>query len=597
MAITVTPNLTDISLCDATTGWAGGQGYLAIDGDVELQGNYCLSDWVDATLQTVVKYTFPAGATDLTGMHLFIWVYCSGQVDTKANGGYQIYAETDASNYSYWYVGGSDTHGGGWQLMVCDISASRDDGAGTLNVGSITKVGIRFKTTTPAPIKGQTRFNNVFWDAFRYGTGLTITSGATDQISMEDIFTVDDNKTNKYGVITKSAGAYVVQGKLIFGSDSSGDIDFEDTNQVILFPNNDKVGDSFYGIQVLGNSGGTTNFYLGEKSGSSGVSGCFIKASGSKKFSFDVGDVDIDLLGLYGTTFANAGVITLPSYSTTREMLNCSITTSGEVIVNTCIVENCNFISADANAILLSDDTNYMSDCFFIDCVYGIEIDTDGSYSFDNLQFIGNTYDVNNTSGSALEISLINTPVNKASTYTGTAVTYTSDPVTTKITVKDVTTLADIQDARVLLEAADATGPLNFEESVSIVRSGTTVTVTHTGHGLETGDLVHIKGCNEYQYNGVWQITYISVDSYSFEIASTPNSPATGSPTSTTVIFNDLTNASGYVSDTRVFSSDQPVVGRARKSSGSPLYKSQPISGTISSSSGLDNITFLIKDE
>jgi len=142
-----------------------------------------------------------------------------------------------------------------------------------------------------------------------------------------------------------------------------------------------------------------------------------------------------------------------------------------------------------------------------------------------------------------------------------------------------------------------AISPLNFEESVSsITRSGSTATVTHNSHGLSTDDIVHIKGADQPEYNGVKTITVTGVDEYTFTVSGTPDTPATGTITSTTVIFNDLT-VSGQVSDTRTFSSNQPVTGRARKSTGTPLYKSQPITGSIDSSDGLSITVLLIKDE
>lgn len=64
-----------------------------------------------------------------------------------------------------------------------------------------------------------------------------------------------------------------------------------------------------------------------------------------------------------------------------------------------------------------------------------------------------------------------------------------------------------------------------------------------------------------------------------------------------TVIFNDLTNASGQVSDTRSLASDQPVVGWVRKSSSAPFYKNSPITATIDSTTGLSLTVQMIPDE
>lgn len=70
-----------------------------------------------------------------------------------------------------------------------------------------------------------------------------------------------------------------------------------------------------------------------------------------------------------------------------------------------------------------------------------------------------------------------------------------------------------------------------------------------------------------------------------------------GDLTPGTVILNALSNASGIVQDTAFsFTNSQPVIGRVRKGTSTPLYKSSPISGIISSS-GFDTTVFLVGDE
>ena len=70
-------------------------------------------------------------------------------------------------------------------------------------------------------------------------------------------------------------------------------------------------------------------------------------------------------------------------------------------------------------------------------------------------------------------------------------------------------------------------------DSVSIVRSGTTATVTHTTHGFSSGTLVLISGANEYQYNGVQEITVSDPDTYTYTVTGSPATPATGNPKAT----------------------------------------------------------------
>lgn len=63
-----------------------------------------------------------------------------------------------------------------------------------------------------------------------------------------------------------------------------------------------------------------------------------------------------------------------------------------------------------------------------------------------------------------------------------------------------------------------------------------------------------------------------------------------------TVLFNDLTDVNGEISFPFDFSADQPIEGRARKASASPLYKNANIAGTITSN-GLSQVVLMISDE
>ena len=71
---------------------------------------------------------------------------------------------------------------------------------------------------------------------------------------------------------------------------------------------------------------------------------------------------------------------------------------------------------------------------------------------------------------------------------------------------------------------------------------------------------------------------------------------AGGAETVGTVLLEGLTNASGQISGTFVYTADQPITGVMRKGSASTYYRSTAISGTIGST-GLSTTVFMIKDE
>jgi len=107
--------------------------------------------------------------------------------------------------------------------------------------------------------------------------------------------------------------------------------------------------------------------------------------------------------------------------------------------------------------------------------------------------------------------------------------------------------------------------------SVSVVSGQVTLTITVKD--IDTGSV--IQGAR----------VYVTAD-------------AGGSLTEGTVIIDGvLTDVNGQVSDTRSYSSDQPITGRVRKASTSTYYKTGPIAGTVDNGSGLNLTVQMIPDE
>lgn len=73
------------------------------------------------------------------------------------------------------------------------------------------------------------------------------------------------------------------------------------------------------------------------------------------------------------------------------------------------------------------------------------------------------------------------------------------------------------------------TAAQNAQAVTSITRSSSTATVTTTAnHGYSSGDTVVISGAVETDYNGAYSITVSSVTVFTYTVANTPSSPATG---------------------------------------------------------------------
>lgn len=65
----------------------------------------------------------------------------------------------------------------------------------------------------------------------------------------------------------------------------------------------------------------------------------------------------------------------------------------------------------------------------------------------------------------------------------------------------------------------------------TLTRVGTTATATSVAHGFVTGQSVTIAGANEASYNGTYTITVTGDDTFTFTVAGSPATPATGTIT------------------------------------------------------------------
>ena len=106
------------------------------------------------------------------------------------------------------------------------------------------------------------------------------------------------------------------------------------------------------------------------------------------------------------------------TFTHNNEMRGCTFSNSGTVTTNGCVIDNCTFqdiktgapISATYALIIASStEGNRITNSKFINCNRAIKISASGTYTFDNLTFSGNTYDIENaaTSGT-ITVNAIN---------------------------------------------------------------------------------------------------------------------------------------------------------------------------------------------
>lgn len=308
-------------------------------------------------------------------------------------------------------------------------------------------------------------------------------------------------------------------------------------------------------------------------------------------------------LNLYGCALSEMKSAALASTTSVR---GCSITNSGTVTSNSATIDNCTFqdlataapISATwALIINSSTEMSTVTKSKFINCNKAIKITAIGTYAFVGITFSGNTFDVENASTGLVTINVSGGGDTPTVTNTGAGATTTVvNAVTVKVTCLDAKALTTIQNVRVLL-TADTGGPLPFQVSVTITRVTTTATVTHTAHGRKVGEKMLIKGAVQPEYNGIQTITAITTNTYDYTVSGTPATPATGTITSTMVILSGLTDINGVIQDTGFnYPGVQPVTGRARKSTATPMYATTPLIGSITTA-GATLSAFLVPDE
>ncbi len=525
-------------------------------------------------------------------------------IDTRTAGGVAVFAQDTSGNISYWDVDGSDTYKGGWKVSVVDFATtpSRNNGTdATLTV--VQYVGMVWIAT--GGIGGGDP--NCYIDQVLSwpNTGIVLTGDSTSLI--DDLITLDSDR----GVWEVRSGQIFSKGRIVL---TPGASDFAATGSNLIFENP---------VYDAGSTIDSAMTLIGMSSADSDAitfTRCQIISADPDEAvttdatrSFDFASATLLTLdtstisGFEGTVTLGAGTNTIGD--TTFD--GCGLVTDTGAEIRDCFFRNA--ISA-TGAYEWTENSDIDRCDFFSDgSGYGIRYRPTGAGPFneavDDFDFTG--YGADESTDAGVHIFPVTTTVtitwsitnaseptyDEDATYSGTF-TSVPNPVTTAIHVND----EDGDDytgqlVRVYVAAKDGTGPLPFEDVVTISNVTTTATVAHTAHGFLVGQKVLIQGCNETDYNGVSTITAVTASTYDYTMPGDPGGSATGSPISTGIIIDELTDATGDVSDQRVLSSDQPIVGWTRKGSATPFYQDGGIDDVISSTLGFSLTVKLVLDE
>jgi len=473
---------------------------------------------------------------------------------------------------------------GGFIPVWIDVSRTPEIG-GSANEASLADFGVLVDIGN---VGGNAP--NLILDEILYGTSGLLWSGTGGDFTDFTAF----EGTNNEGNVIELNGVLFVYSRLEIGDSSA--TGFTDNGKTLIFPDQALVAPTFMGITVD----------LQHASTDIDIDNCNIQSSNPLAATNRPDFLVTGTSGAFdtnGTNFTGMRLIQLTSACT----IDGGTLDTQDLTQASAEIKNATIKPRTASQVAMCDDPTFgtpsgIHDCAIIQAGSGhaFEITSTGTVTLTNLTYSGfganganDAVFYNNSGGEVtLQVSGGGTPTYRNGTGATTNVINTK---TVKVTVQDLER-NNIENAHVFIEA-DSGGDLPAAESVTITRSGSTATVSHTAHGMKTNDKAAIRDADQQEYNSVFTITKIDDNSYSYTVSGTPATPATGTITATAVTLNALTNSSGIAQNTGFsYTSDQPVVGWVRKSSSSPYYKHTPIIGTIDNN-GFSLDVVLVLDE
>lgn len=595
----VSSNLTSLADLETSPSFTniGSGGGASQNSDVFIEGSFSGGRRVDSATDKGFMVDFTSTDLSAANEHLKIWVYCFhwSQVTALAA---RIASGTTAYD-NHVYPAADIPFLGGWIPLWVDVSRTPDStGTSGANEAAVIDAGAYISI---ANVGGAG--DNFIIDEILHGTSGLTWSGSGG--AFDDFRTYE--ATNVQGVLVPSYGADLCFARLEL-SDTAATT-FTDEGFTIVFPDQALVSTTFMGLTAdLSNASTSVSLTNGAL-----VSGDPVAAARRPDFlaSGTSGTLTMDTMLLNGLRTVE---LTSACSLTNSVVLNTGVVdasvagTTGADLSGSTFADS--IVAADASAVVwdVNDDTDGpLDNTTFIKGTaahHALELGTNSptTVTLNNVTFTGfNASDGQNDSTIYVARPTGTVTINISGGTTPSIKTAGATVVVNAgVTVQVTAATADgtpVGSARVLLRASNGTGPFPFEESVSISNAGTTATVTHTSHGLATNDKVNIEGASHWQNNGVFSITVTGANTYTYTLPSDPGSSPTGTIISTFVALEGLTNGSGIATANRTYPSNQPVSGWARKSTSSPRYKTAPINGTVSSTTGATLNAVMILDE
>jgi len=431
VANTITDNRTVLFVAKtsapASETWeaSGGGGSATEDDEIFIEGDTSIAEQISDSIRVLL---WDNGTTqDLSNGHIYIWANCGvvGLLETKANAGFTVRLTGPTSaNFVEWEVGGSDSWPtailGGWVMFVVDTASTPSNTGGTPPaLTAIQKVGISAQTVSMTRAADNT-WVDAGWFLPDATPGIIIegrNGGSTDW-TFADINTELGDAAGMF--VQGEGGAWVCNAPIQFGVNDTVTHAFTDTNQVILWSDQEHAASDLYKLSALGNSGGTTNVTMGIKTGTgddaTGAQGCIFKAAtGGVRWDMDFDDPDVDGVNMYGCLFIHGGAFVLDDAAVlfiSSAYLDCTSALVSNSEQLRCSVIDAN--TADDEPFMTTDDMGDLVFCSFeFSDGHGVGLTTPrvASQSSKGNSFLGygaiGTTDaaIENDTGGAVEIS------------------------------------------------------------------------------------------------------------------------------------------------------------------------------------------------
>jgi hypothetical protein len=376
MANQITDNRTLVDSADATTNYVASSS-ASQDTEIFIQGTASIGEQITNGRRYIM---YNAGTPQNWSNNVFyIWINCGivGLLDLKANGGFTIrFAGASVNDFFEFYVGGSDSWppaiAGGWVQFVVDIEGTPSNTGGTPPLTTaIQHVG--YSAITAGTMTRAT--DNTWLDEIRRlpdgSPGIIVEgrNGGTTDWSFADVYTQLGVSAGIFKI--GEAGSYNINTPIQFGVNDTSIHGFSDTNQLILWENQEFAPSDLYKISALGNAGGTTNLTLGIKTGTgdsaTGAQGItFQGAATSVRWAADFDDPNLDSINLYGCTFSHGGDFQLDNPAV--EVISSTFLDCTSARTDNCIFLRNKIINAntlDGTAFLTADDLTDIKFCEF----------------------------------------------------------------------------------------------------------------------------------------------------------------------------------------------------------------------------------------